>query len=100
MDITVDELKERRDKGEKINLIDVREQYEFDEFNLGGTLIPLGTLPASLEQLGDLKNEEVIVHCKSGGRSGTAKQFLSQHGFTKVRNLLGGVMEWQKKFGR
>jgi rhodanese-related sulfurtransferase len=100
MDITVDELKERLDKGEKINLIDVREQYEFDEFNLGGRLIPLGTLPASLEQLDNLKNEEVIVHCKSGGRSGNAKQFLSQHGFTNVRNLLGGVMEWQKKFGR
>jgi rhodanese-related sulfurtransferase len=100
MDITVDELKERMDKGEKINLIDVREQYEFDEFNLGGKLIPLGTLPASLEQLDNLKNEEVIVHCKSGGRSGAAKQFLSQHGFTNVRNLLGGVMEWQKKFGR
>ena len=100
MDITVEELKERKDKGEKINLIDVREPYEFDEFNLGGELIPLGTLPTSLGQLENLKNEEVIVHCKSGGRSGTAKQFLSQHGFTNVRNLLGGVVEWQKKFGK
>ncbi len=100
MDITVDELKERMAKGEKINLIDVREQYEFDEFNLGGRLISLGALPSSLEQLENLKNEEVIVHCKSGGRSGNAKQFLSQHGFTNVRNLLGGVMEWQRKFGR
>jgi len=100
MDITVEELKERRDKGEKINLIDVREEYEFDEFNIGGQLIPLGTLPASLGQLENMKNEEVVVHCKSGGRSGNAKQFLIQHGFTNVRNLLGGILEWQKKFGK
>ena len=100
MDITVDELKERMDKGEKINLIDVREQFEFDEFNLGGKLIPLGTLPNSLEQIDSLKDKEVIVHCKSGSRSAAAKQFLSQHGFTNVRNLTGGVTEWQKKFGK
>ncbi|MCE2876241.1 MAG: rhodanese-like domain-containing protein [Bacteroidota bacterium] len=99
-DISVVELKKRLDAGETINLIDVREQYEYDEFNLGGDLIPLGTLPGKLEDLEDLKNEEVIVHCRSGARSGTAKMFLTQSGFTNVRNLLGGVLDWQAQFGQ
>ena len=99
-DISVVELKKRLDAGETLNLIDVREQYEYDEFNLGGDLIPLGTLPGKLEDLEDLKNEEVIVHCRSGARSGTAKMFLIQSGFTNVRNLLGGVLDWQAQFGQ
>lgn len=99
-DISVVELKKRLDAGETINLIDVREQYEYEEFNLGGDLIPLGTLPGKLEDLEDLKNEEVIVHCRSGARSGTAKMFLTQSGFTNVRNLLGGVLDWQAQFGQ
>ena len=98
-DISVIELKKRLDAGEKINLIDVREQYEYDEFNLGGELIPLGTLPGKLEDLETLKDEEVIVHCRSGTRSGTAKMFLTQSGFTNVRNLIGGVLDWQAQFG-
>ena len=99
-DISVVELKKRLDAGETINLIDVREQYEYDEFNLGGDLIPVGTLPGKLEDLEDLKNEEVIVHCRSGARSGTAKMVLIQSGFTNVRNLLGGVLDWQAQFGQ
>lgn len=98
-DISVIELKKRLDAGEKINLIDVREQFEYDEFNLGGELIPLGTLPGKLEDLETLRDEEVIVHCRSGARSGTAKMFLTQRGFTNVRNLIGGVMDWQAQFG-
>ena len=98
-DISVIELKKRLDAGEKINLIDVREQFEYDEFNLGGELIPLGTLPGKLEDLETLKDEEVIVHCRSDARSGTAKMFLSQSGFTNVRNLIGGVLDWQAQFG-
>lgn len=97
-DITVEELKERKDKGENLNVIDVREQYEYDEFNIGGKLIPLGTLPTSMDDIEDLKNEELIVHCRSGARSAAAKALLEQNGFTKVRNLLGGVMDWQAKF--
>lgn len=99
-DITVKELKERMDKGEKLNIIDVREQYEFDEFNIGGKLIPLGTLPETMLEMGKLKDKEVIVHCKSGGRSATAKAYLMQNGFAKVRNLLGGVTDWQAEFGK
>lgn len=99
-DISVIELQKRLSTGEIINLIDVREQHEYDEFNLGGELIPLGTLPAKLEDLEDLKNKEIIVHCRSGARSGTAKMFMTQSGFTNVRNLLGGVLDWQAQFGQ
>ncbi|OJJ22406.1 NADH oxidase [marine bacterium AO1-C] len=92
MDIEVTELKERLDKGEKLNIIDVREEWENEEANIAGsTLIPLGDLPTRLEELEGLKGEEVIVHCKSGGRSGRAKQFMATQGFTNVRNLLGGM---------
>lgn len=96
-DITVTELKERMDKGEDLILIDVREPHEYELSNLNGRLIPLGTVPAMLDELSDLKNEEVIIHCKAGGRSGQAAAFLRQQGFTNVRNLLGGILEWKNK---
>ncbi len=98
MDITVEELKTRMDSGEKINLIDVREPYEYEEFNLGGKLIPLGTIASSLEDLEDWKNLEIVVHCKVGGRSAAAVDYMQKMGFTNVRNLLGGVLDWQAKF--
>lgn len=95
-DITVQELKERIENGETLNIIDVREQYEFDEFNIGARLIPLGELPAHVDDLDEWMNSEVIVHCKAGGRSAAAKAFLIQNGFTNVRNLLGGMMAYQE----
>ncbi len=95
-DITAEELKERISNGEKLNLIDVREQYEYDEFNMGGTLIPLGDLQGKIDDLEDLKNLEVIVHCKAGSRSAAAQAFMIQNGFTNVRNLIGGAMAYQK----
>ena len=92
MDIEVSELKERLDKGEKLHIIDVREEWENEEASIeGSTLVPLGDLPARLSELENLKGEEVIVHCKSGGRSGRAKQFMTTQGFSNVRNLLGGM---------
>jgi rhodanese-related sulfurtransferase len=96
-DITTEELRLRLDKGELLNILDVREPFEHEEFNIGGKLIPLGTLPAALSELDGLKNEEIIVHCRSGARSANAKAFLESAGFTKVRNLLGGMMDWQLK---
>lgn len=98
-DITVNELKERIDKGEKLHIIDVREPHEYEEFNIGAQLIPLATLPGKLDELSSLKNEEVIVHCRSGARSGNAKLFLLENGFTNVRNLLGGMLAWRDAFG-
>lgn len=95
-DITVQELIERMDKGEKLNIIDVREVYENEEFNIGATLIPLGELPGRLGELDSLKNEEIIVHCRSGARSNNAKLFMMSEGFTNVRNLLGGMLAYRE----
>jgi rhodanese-related sulfurtransferase len=97
-DITTDELKQRMDAGENLNLFDVREQHEYDEYNIGATLIPLGLLPSRLSEIEGLKNEEVIVHCRSGARSANAKMFLEDNGFTNIRNLLGGMLDWRSKF--
>lgn len=94
-DITAEELKERLNKGETPVIIDVREDWEYQESNIAGAQnIPLGTLPQRLEDLEDLKDQEVIVQCRSGARSATAKAFLQQQGFTQVRNLLGGILAY------
>lgn len=95
-DITAEELKERLSKGETPVIIDVREDWEYQEVNIAGAQnIPLGTLPQRLEDLEDLKDQEVIVHCKSGARSASAKAFMQQQGFTNVRNLLGGIQGYK-----
>ena len=99
-DISVIELKRRKDANENLNLLEVRETYEFDEFNLNGKLIPLGDLPSRMDEIEDWKSEEIIVHCRSGRRSATAQQFMLQNGFTNVRNLVGGVIDWQMEFGQ
>ena len=93
-DITCKELKERQNNNELLTIIDVREQYEFDEINMVAILIPLGLLPHKLDDLDKYKNEELIIHCKSGRRSDNAKKFLQQNGFVNVRNLLGGIDEY------
>ncbi len=94
-DITAKELQERVESGEKINLIDVRETYEFEEDNLEGKLIPLGELPKRIDELDSLKNEEVIVHCRSGARSANAKNYMISQGFQNVRNLEGGILAYR-----
>ncbi|MCU0468290.1 MAG: rhodanese-like domain-containing protein [Arcicella sp.] len=96
MDITVEELKERLDKGEALNFLDVREDYEYEEQNLGAKLIPLGELPDRMDELADWKDKEVIVHCRSGARSGRAKAFMEGQGFTNVRNVLGGILAYNE----
>ncbi|MFY7825482.1 MAG: rhodanese-like domain-containing protein [Flectobacillus sp.] len=92
MDITVEELKQRLDAGEKFNFLDVREEYEYEEDNLGALLIPVGELPDRLYEIQGWKDQEVVVHCRSGARSGRAKAFLESQGFTNVRNVLGGIL--------
>src|SRR5690606_5695703 len=96
MDITVSELKERLDNGEELNLIDVRETYEYESDNLGAYLIPLGELPQRLNELEELKDQELLVHCRSGARSEKARQFLAADGFTNVRNVLGGILAYRE----
>lgn len=94
IDITTEELKQKLDSNEEFLFIDVREQQEYDEFNLGAKLIPLATLPGALNDLEPFKEKEIIVHCRSGARSANAKNYLAQMGYKNVRNLLGGVLRW------
>jgi rhodanese-related sulfurtransferase len=99
--ITVELLKARMDAGEKLNLIDVREPNEYQEFNIGARLVPLGKIQSmQADELDDLKDEEVILHCRSGKRSATAAMFLETMGFTNTVNVEGGMLAWQEKFGK
>lgn len=99
-DITVEELKSRLDAGEQLNVIDVREPDEYTEYNMGARLIPLGqVMSMQLDELEDLKDEEIIVHCRSGKRSMQACMFMEQMGFSNLKNLVGGAMAWQEKYG-
>lgn len=100
MDITVQELKEKLDNKQEFVFIDVREPHEFEEFNLGAKLIPLNKVMESLPDLDQYKSQEVVVHCRSGARSGMAQQIMQQSGFTNVRNLTGGVLAWLEVYGR
>jgi len=99
MDITVQELKEKLEKKEDFVFIDVREGYEYEEFNLGAKLIPLGTVTESISEYNDAKDKEIVIHCRSGARSGMAQQLFQEAGFTNVRNLTGGVLQWQSVYG-
>ena len=99
--ITPDEVKRRLDAGEKLNLIDVREPHENADFNIGGTLLPLGQIQSMLiDDIEDMKDKEVILYCRSGNRSGQAAMFLEMMGFKDTKNLVGGMMAWEEKFGR
>ncbi len=99
--ITVEELKIRIDGGEKINLLDVREDIERAEFNIGGTHFRLRLIQEmAIEDIEDLKTEEVICYCRSGQRSQMACLMLEHLGFTTTVNMTGGVNEWIEKFGK
>jgi len=98
--ITADEVKFRLESGEKLNLVDVREPHENAEFNIGGILLPLGKVQTmQIEDIDDMKNDEVIVYCRSGNRSGQAALMLETFGFTDVKNLTGGMLAWKERFG-
>ena len=98
--ITVDEIKTRMDAGEKLHLVDVREPDERAEFNIGGSFVPLGNIQMMLiDDIDELKNEEVICYCRSGKRSLQACLMLETFGFTNVKNLEGGMLNWKEKYG-
>lgn len=94
-DITVEDLKSRLDNNEKFVFLDVREDWEYEDDNLGAINIPLGDLPDRLDEIEGYKDQEIIVHCRSGARSGNAKKFLESKGYTKVRNVLGGILAFR-----
>ena len=98
--ITPQQIKLRLENGEKLNLIDVREPHENVEFNIGGILLPLGKIQTMLiDDIEELKNEEVICYCRSGQRSMNACMILETFGFTDVKNLSGGMLGWKELYG-
>lgn len=95
-DIEPVEVKAKQDRGDKFILVDVREVHEFQICRIpGSTLIPLGELQKRLNELDP--NSEIIAHCKMGGRSAKAVDFLKQRGYKKVRNMKGGILAWSDK---
>jgi rhodanese-related sulfurtransferase len=94
-DISVQDLKQRLDNKDKFLFLDVREDWEYEEDNLGAKNIPLGELPTRLEELEEYKKSEIIIHCRSGSRSANAKNYLTSKGFAKVRNTLGGIVAFR-----
>ena len=90
------ELISRLEKGDIINLLDVREVIEFSTYNIGGQNLPLSKLPGSITQLDYNKTDEIIVICKIGMRSETACKLLQENGYQNVRNLAGGLIALQK----
>ena len=95
-EINVQELKRKLENKEDFHLIDVREPYEYEEANIGGKLIPMGELSDHLDELEEWKDEEIILMCRSGARSGKAQQYLEMNDFSKVYNLEGGILAWQE----
>ncbi len=90
------EVKQKQDRGDNFVLIDVREPHEYQIARIpGATLIPLGDLPKRLNELDP--SAEFVMHCKSGMRSAKAVDLLKQSGFTKVRNMTGGILAWSDK---
>ena len=90
-----EELKRRQTAGEDVFVLDVREPHEYQIANIGGHLIPLNDLPKRIGELDREKN--IVVQCKSGGRSQRGAEFLQQQGFTHVENLAGGITAWSEK---
>lgn len=91
-EITVQELKAKKESGEDFQLIDVREPYEHEIAEIGGILIPMGEI---LENVNQIRTDvPVIVHCRSGKRSAAVINELEKQGFDNLYNLDGGILAW------
>jgi rhodanese-related sulfurtransferase len=97
--MNVKEVQSRIEAGDNLNLLDVREPMEHDDFNIGGILLPLGDIRVGdTTTIDHLKDQEVIIYCRSGNRSGQACMVLESLGFTNVINVSGGMLAWQDTF--
>jgi molybdopterin/thiamine biosynthesis adenylyltransferase/rhodanese-related sulfurtransferase len=90
--ISVKDFKGRRDRGEDVFLLDVREPYEYQIAQIGGTLIPQNDVPNRLAEIP--RDREIVVQCRSGARSQRIAEFLKQSGYLNVSNLAGGILAW------
>lgn len=93
-EVTVEELKQLQDNNADFQLIDVREEFEYEFSNLGGTPIPLAEIVDKQDQLS--RDKQVIIHCRSGKRSAQAIQVLERAGFDNLYNLRGGILAWKE----
>ena len=93
--VSVDELNEIINEGKDVQLIDVREPFEWDAANVGGVHIPLATIPTNVDKID--KDKQVVVICRSGKRSANAIQFLEAQGYDKLYNLDGGLLAWKEE---
>lgn len=97
-EVTVQELKQKLDNKEDFQLIDVREEYEYEEMNIGAELIPMGDIVDNIDKIS--RDKQVIIHCKSGARSGSIVSVLeAQFGFTNLYNLKGGILAYKNEIG-
>jgi len=94
-EITVEELKKKMDSGEVIQLIDCRETKEFAVSNIGGTLIPMNTIPQHLEEFDT--ETPLLILCRTGSRSAMATEFLRRNGFPNAQNVQGGIYAWNER---
>ena len=91
--MTVHDLKRKIDNGDRFVLLDVREPYEYEIARIPGSkLIPLGELHSRMSELDSA--DDIVLHCKMGGRSAKALKMLSEAGFTKLTNVAGGIEAW------
>ncbi len=94
-EITVEDLKMMLDQQDDFQLIDVREPFEFEEFNIGGQLIPMNEIPDNVNSIAT--DKKVVIHCKAGVRSANVIAWLqAEHGYTNLYNLKGGVLAWKQ----
>lgn len=98
--ITPHQLQARLEAGEQITLIDVREDWEHEECNIGGQLIPLGDLASKIHQADVPEDQDIVVYCRSGSRSAMAQQILIELDYPHVLNLEGGVEAWSSAYGK
>ena len=94
-EVTVTELKEMKDQNQDFQLIDVREKHEVEIAEIGGEHIPMGEVMNNLNKIS--KDKKVVVHCRSGARSGSIVQALESKGYTNVYNLKGGILAWARE---
>jgi rhodanese-related sulfurtransferase len=95
MDISVVQLKERLDAGTAPRVIDVRENWEYENAHIDAENIPMGEIPGRISDLESHRDQELVICCRSGGRSGNIANYLRSQGFSQVKNLSGGMLAWK-----
>lgn len=93
--ISVDELQEKLNNEDDFQFIDVREQGEYDQANLGGEFLPMSTITQNIDKIS--KDKDVVIMCRSGNRSGQVVMFLEEQGFKNLYNLEGGILAWKQE---